>query len=254
MTDTLSQCSGHSDEISLVDIAVIFIRRRYVFYAVFIAISLAGIAYALLAPEQHEYVSLIQIAQKDKNKPIQAAEITIATLKSRWLPEIETVYRTEHDEKLPLMVAFSNPENTDLVRFMSETVQSKAEIVEATHQALIDKVRKHQDGLIKHEKSSLERQIASLDKALNSLEGQQNSGEALAAIIEKRASLEGKMESLQSVEVLVTSRQSAESTSPRRGLIVVFAVILGGISGVFLAFMSEFFVAVRKKLVKAEFE
>lgn len=248
MTDTLPQRRESPGETSLVDIAIIFIKRRYVFYAVFVAVTLAGLAYALLATEQYEYVSLIQIAQKDKGEPVQAAPVTIATLRSRWLPEIEAAYRAEHDEKLPFKVAFNNPENTDLVRITSRAATSAAKIVAEAHQALINSVKEHQDELIKREKGSVENQIASLDSALDSLKGQDNSGEALAALIEKRAKLEGVAESLESVGVLVTSRQSDERASPRRGLIVIFSVLLGGILGIFMAFMSEFFVSVRTKL------
>lgn len=248
MTDTLPPRREYPDEISLVDIAIIFIKRRYVFYAVFVAVTLAGLAYALLATEKYEYVSLIQVAQKDKGEPVQAVPVTIATLKSRWLPEVETAYRAEHNEKLPFKVVFSNPENTDLVRITSQVATPAAKIVAAAHQALINSVKEHQDELIKHEKGSVKNQIASLDNALDSLKGQQNSGEALAALIEKRAKLEGVAESLKSVDVLVTGRQSDERASPRRGLIVIFSVLLGGIMGVFMAFMSEFFVSVRTKL------
>lgn len=248
MTDTLPQRNEYPDEISLVDIAITFIRRRYVFYVVFVVVTLLGLAYALLASEQYQYVSLIQVAQKENDKSIEAAETTIAALDNRWLPEAETAYRAEHEKKLPFQVAFSNPENTGLIRFSSEANPVNAETVTATHQALIDRIKSHQDSLIKREKNSLARQMASLNKALGSLEGQQNAGEAIASAIEKHSRLEGASESLKSVEVLVTSRQSAVRIAPRRSLIVVLSVLLGGTLGIFAAFMSEFFVSVRKQL------
>lgn len=248
MTDTLPQRNEYPGEISLVDLAITFIRRRYVFYGVFVAVTLLGLAYALLASEQYQYVSLIQVAQKDKDEPIQAPAATIATLANRWLPEVETIYRAEHDKKLPLQVAFSNPENTALIRFSSEASQASAEAVTATHQTLIDKIKSHQGALIKREQNSLSRQMASLDKALGSLEGQQDAGEAIASVMEKRSKLEGLSESLKGVEVLVTSRQSAVRIAPRRSLIMVLSVLLGGMLGIFAAFMSEFCVSVRKQL------
>ncbi|OEY65164.1 Wzz/FepE/Etk N-terminal domain-containing protein [Marinobacter sp. X15-166B] len=252
MNESLPQRTDYADEISLVDLATTFIRRRYVFYVVSITVTLSGIAYALLAPEKYEYISLIQVAQKNSDEPIQSVESTIATLESRWLPEVATIYRAKHGNPLPLSVTFSNPKNTGLIRFATEAKKTEADTVTATHQALIESVKRHQDGLIKHAQTGLARQMDSLEQVLNSLRGQQNAGEALAAALEKRTQLESMAESLRSVEVLVTSRESAARTSPKRSLIVVLAVLLGGMMGVFMAFMSEFFVAVREQLITAE--
>ena len=54
----------YDDEISLVDLATTFLRRRRVFYVVFIVVSLVGVAYALSAPEKYEYVTLMKLAEK----------------------------------------------------------------------------------------------------------------------------------------------------------------------------------------------
>jgi uncharacterized protein involved in exopolysaccharide biosynthesis len=45
--------------------AATFIRRRRVFYVVFLLCTLGGLAYALLTPEKFDYVSLVQLAEKD---------------------------------------------------------------------------------------------------------------------------------------------------------------------------------------------
>lgn len=54
----------YDDEISLVDLATTFLKRRRVFYVVFVVVSLAGVAYALFAPERYEYVTLVKLAEK----------------------------------------------------------------------------------------------------------------------------------------------------------------------------------------------
>ncbi|MCK0107306.1 Wzz/FepE/Etk N-terminal domain-containing protein [Marinobacter sp. S0848L] len=248
MNESLSQRPEAPDEISLVDLATTFIRHRRIFYAVFVTVTLLGVAYAFLTPEKYEYVSLIQIAKKEKGDPIQPAQATIATFENRWLPEVEAAYQAKNDEKLPFNVSINNPESTGLIRFRSEATGANAKAVEAIHESLIEHVKHYQNALVQSARESLVRQTDSLDKLIDSLQGQQNAGEAIASTIEKRSQLESQRESLKSVEVLVVSRQSVDRVSPKRGLIVVLSVLMGVTLGVLLAFMSEFYCSVKAQL------
>ncbi len=242
------QRPDYSDEISLVDLVTTFIRRRRVFYVVFVAVVLAGLAYALWVEDKHDYVSVIQIAQENSGAFVQSPEATIATLENRWLPEVQAVNRAKHDRKLPFEVSFNNPESTGFIRFSSNATKEEAKAIEAAHSALISSVKGHQGELIKKERLNMKRQIASLENALEALRDEKDAGEAIASIIEKRSKLEGDMEGFQEVEVLVTSRQSAGKTAPKRNLIIVLAILLGGMFGVFVAFMTEFAGLVREQL------
>ncbi|SHK36543.1 Chain length determinant protein [Marinobacter antarcticus] len=253
MNNTQSTPSGgqrpdYSDEISLVDLVATFIRRRRVFYVVFVTVTLAGLAYALWMPDEYEYASLIQIAQKDSKEFVQPPETIIATLESRWFPEVKAIYREKHGRKLPFNVSFINPESTGLIRFSSNTTKEEEKSVGAAHSSLISSVEDHQKVLIEGERQSLERQLVSLEKAIETLKGEKDAGEAIAGTIERRSRLEAKLEGLQGAEVLVTSRQSAEKVAPKRRLIVVLAVLLGSMLGVFLVFISEFAALVREQV------
>lgn len=248
MTNSVEQRPRYDDEISLVDLATTFIRRRKLFYVVFLLSVGAGVAYALLATERYEYVSLIQAAAKSGGEPVEEPATTIATLENRWLPELESTYLAENDQRLQIGVNFSNPDNTILLRLSSQAAQDSADVVEQAHTALIKKVSAHQNSQIERERNSLKRQVESLDKVVESLQGKQDSGEAIAAAIQKRVGLESDLEQLSPVEVLVVSRESADRKGPNRRLIVVLAALIGGALGVFLVFMAEFGSAVRSHI------
>ena len=249
MDNTPERRPTYDDEISLVDLATTFIRRRRVFYVVFLVTTLAGLAYALLlVPEKYEYVSLYQVAEVDSGKTVEAPATTIATLENRWFPEIQATYRQTEEKKLPLGVSFSNPENTGLIRIASEASPENAALVEKTHERLIDQLKERQQALLNREKQSLENRIDAIDRAVESLQGGEDTGSAIAEAYEKRVELEGKLEGLSPGEALVVSRESAERKGTSKGLIVVLAAILGGMMGVFLAFFSEFVALVREQL------
>jgi len=240
----------YSDEISLVDLATTFIRRRRVFYVVFLICTLGGLAYALQASNTYEYVSLVQVAQKDTETSLQAPAVTIATLENRWLPEVKTFFRTQNEENLPFSVKFENPENTGLIRLSTETTEDQAEQVEETHKLLIQDVSQYQEALVKREQVNLDRQISSLSAVAESLKQQPESSDAYAAALQKSSNLEIARQNLAGMEVLVSARQSADKTGPKRSLIVILATLLGGMLGVFMVFMAEFGANVKMQLAK----
>ena len=249
MDNTPERRATYDDEISLVDLALTFIRRRRVFYVVFLATTLAGLAYALLlVPEKYEYVSLYQMAEVDSGKTVEAPATTIATLQNRWFPEIQASHRQTEEEKLPFEISFSNPEDTGLIRIVSETSPENSVLVEQTHRKLIEQVKERQQTLLAREKQSLENRIEVIGRALESLQGGENTGSAIAEAYEKRVELEGRLEVLNPGEALVVIRASAESKGTSKRLIVILAVLLGGMMGVFLAFFSEFIGLVREQL------
>lgn len=236
------------DEISLVDLASTFLKRRRIFYGVFLVTLAAGILYAVLMPEKYDYVSLVQLAEKDAGNFVEKPATVIATLENRWLPEIEAAYIAEYDEPLPFDVIFSNPENTGLVRIVSEAAPANSDDVKQIHSQLIEKLEQTQSVAVSSLRSNLERQIESLTSTIDMLEGSQDVGTAIADAVNKRLSLQVLLQSIQPAELLVLNRQMGERKGPARSLIVVLAAMLGLMTGILLSFFAEFVSLVRANL------
>lgn len=248
MSTTQQQHQRYDDEISLVDLAATFVKRRHIFYAVFLLCTLAGLAYALVTEETYQYTSLIQIAEKGSESHLEPPATTIATLESRWLPEQEVIYRAETDTRLPFKTSFSNPENTGLIRMVSESSQEHASDVKDVHHYLIEQVQQRHNALLTREQRSLESRIQSIDQSIDVLQNGQDTGQALAEAFERKTRLQSNLEALKATETLVLARQGADKTGPARSLIVILAAVLGLMGGVFLAFFTEFIVAVKSQL------
>ena len=239
---------AHDDEISLVDLVSTFLKRRRIFYVTFLVTLAAGILYTILIPEKYDYVSLFKLAEKDAGSFIEKPATVIATLENQWLPEIEATYLAEHDQSIPFDVVFSNPENTGLVRIVSEAVPASADDVKRIHGQLIEKLEQTQSVAVSTLRGNLERQIESLTSTIDRLEGSQDVGAAIADAVNKRLSLEVLLHSVQPAELLVLSRQMAERKGPARSLVVVLAAMLGLMGGIFLSFFAEFVSLVRVNL------
>jgi len=236
------------DEISLVDLASTFLKRRRIFYVVFLVTLVAGILYAILAPEKYDYVSLFKLAEKDAGGFVEKPATVIATLENHWFPEIEATYRAGHDQPVPFDVVFSNPENTGLVRLVSEAEPSESDDVKQIHSQLIERLEQAQSVAVSTLKENLERQIESLASTIDRLETSRDAGVAIADAVNKRLSLEMLLHSIQPAELLVLNRQMAERKGPARSLIVVLAAMLGLMAGIFLSFFAEFVSLVRTSL------
>ena len=112
----------HDDEISLVDLAATFLKRRRVFYVVFILVTFVGAAYAIFAPEQYEYVTLAKLAEKSSGEYIEEPSAIIAELDSLWLPDLQAKYHAENDRSLPFGITANTVSYTHLTLPTSDLV------------------------------------------------------------------------------------------------------------------------------------
>jgi len=238
----------YQDEISLVDLATIFVRRIWLFIVLFVLFVVGGVVFALLQDEQYEYVSLYQIAEKSAEEPVEKPAKAIAVMQSQRLPELEAAYKAEHGERVPFNVSFSNPEDTSLVRISSEAVKDSAEDVRAFHKELLDHLKSRHEKQIVDARSNIETRLDSVVRTLEALKQTPEAGQAVAEVMQKQVELEGELASLSSGELMVVGRESIERVAPNRKLIVVLAAVVGFIFAFVAVFFAEFASLVRKAL------
>lgn len=238
----------YQDEISLVDLATIFVRRIWLFIVLFVLFVVGGIVFALMQEEQYEYVSLYQIAEKSADEPIEMPAKAIAVMQSQRLPELQAAYKAEHGERVPFSVSFSNPENTSLVRISSEASRDSADNVTVFHSELLDYLRNRHEKQIVDARKSLETRIDSVTRTMETLKQTPDAGQALAQVMQEQVELEGKLALLSSGELMVVGRESIERVAPNRKLIAVLATVVGFIFAFIAVFFAEFASLVRKAL------
>lgn len=241
----------YDDEISLVDLATTFIRRRNVFFVVFGGVVIIALLYAfLVVGEVREYRTLVQLAEEN-NRAVEAPAAVVAAIQSRWFPEWQSVYAETEGEKLEIKLAAEHPENTNLIKLTSEASPEDAELVITTHQKMVDEILQRQNTVISRSRKTLEQRLDSVNEILEQLDGQEGAGEAIAQTIKERVNLEARLEDLQPAEVLVVARQGTDNKGTSKKLILALALVLGGMFGIFAAFMAEFASHVRKAMAES---
>lgn len=244
------------DEISLVDLAKILIRRWKLMTVTFLVIVLGALAYALLMERTYEYVSIYQVAEQaprdsDDLGALELPATVVAKVTNLYMgPVTRDLRSAENLESLPFGVSVSNPSDTLLIRLTSETSAAHGQLVETMHATMLKQIKDGQHGLLERRRTGLERQ---LENAKISLEAAKNSSSATAAELvasysSRVAELEDRLALLREGQVAQTAVQSLEPTGTGRSLIIALGIVIGAMFAVMGAFFMQFAIAVRDSL------
>lgn len=252
MTNIEENRPQYDDEISLVDLATTFIRRRRVFYAAVISVLMMAVVYTFaFVDEVKEYSTLIQLGEQQGEgsyDPLEQPAAVIATIENRWYPELQSAYAETEGEKLPVSINADNPKQTTLIKLSTETSSENAGEVEEVHQQLVDKITQRQSEILVHQRNVLERRLESISGTLDRLSNRDVAGEALAQVIREQAEIRAQLESLKPAETLVVARESLENKGTSKKLILALSLVLSFMLGIFATFMAEFVAHVRQAM------
>lgn len=258
MNDIPEQRHQYDDEISLVDLATVFVKRRHTFYLVFGGVVLIALAYAVfLVGEVKEYTTLVQLGEQvedGKREPLEPATTVVATIENRWYPEQQALYIELENSRLPFQISVEAPKNTSLIKLTSKSSPINSERVVSVHEKLVSQVVGRQTQLLERKKQALEQRLKYINDYLQGLSGQEAMGEAAAQAVQERIEVSAQLESLQPAEVLVVARESLENKGTSKRLIMVLAVFLGLMFGIVATFTVEFISKVRQQLSRSSIE
>ena len=210
------------DEISLVDLAKILIRRRWWLIGTAGVVVLLALAFALLThgDPEYQYTSIYQQAEAEPGRPLTSSASVIQQMESLDWPNYQRRYKEENKvEALPFDLEINNPDNTTLVTLNSTATAQNRDQVLNLHETLLGSV--------------IERQQEALER--------ENYADRLFE-------LERELENLKEGEVIEYAARGEEQEGTSSMLILVLGIVLGGIAGVMAAFFAEFVFRVRESL------
>lgn len=113
----------NDDEISLIDLWLVLVRRRFLVLAVMAAAATAGLAAAFLLPPKYEFTTTVRIGQvpvslsEGEEKNIDSPETVLANVQGSYLPQAqaELLARSARDQSLPRVTSEIQQGSTLLV-------------------------------------------------------------------------------------------------------------------------------------------
>lgn len=245
------QPQPYDDEISLVDLTLILIKRRWWAIGAGALIFVAALAYALIVRGEPSYqmVSIYETAQytdeKGQEQPTQSTNGLIQRLQTVHWPELRRAYLAEHSDldEMPFELVFNNPEDTHLISLVTPAEESDQEEVEHIHRRLLAPIIETQRKEIENRQRVLQSQAKRIQTQMKTVETADfdSAGELYAQYSDQLLELEAVLESLREGGVIqYAARGDKAANGPSSFLILVLGLVLGGVIGVMAAFFAEF--------------
>lgn len=239
------------DEISLIDLAKLLVRRWKAMAGIFVVVVLIALAYALMHPPVFTYTSIYQVAERDAGQPLETPASLVARAQTLYLgPVTRELIDDEGLQRLPFETEISTPENTQTVKLATAAPEAQVDRVKAHHQALLERLADGQQRLLERRRQALERQLASVDETISQRTQSSDAvnTELLSRTMKRKFQLEAELAGLLPGEAAQVAVQSLERQGTSRALILALGVVLGGMLAVMGVFILHFISLVRESL------
>ena len=237
----------YDDEISLVDLASILVKRWKAMAIIFTVIVLGALAYALMMPRTYTYTSLYEVAEQGLDSALEAPETLVAKAQNLYLgPETRKLLAImdSEPEVLPFETSITNPAKTLLVSLSSEADEGDEDIVKQLHDNVLARMQDGQKSRIESAKKSLQQQMEDAQEALDAVQQSSSnklgSAEVISSLMERIAKLKNGLADIRDGEISQTAVKSLLPTGTSRKLILMLGVVLGGLLAVMGAFFMQF--------------
>lgn len=236
-----------SDEVSLVDLAVLLVKRWKLLLTIFTLIALATLAFALLRPTSYTYTSLYAIAETlDEEGELSGLETPGAVKAKLTLSTLPAQISAYLDEKgwqsLPFNVDAQRLGDTRLIALTTEADSTQAGNVEALHRRVIEALVEDQEALYRRKRESLERRLSSIRQIMSS------AGAAKEGLVESAGKIESELGALQAGRIEQIAVRSLRPQGIGTGLIVALGLVLALLLAVVGAFVAHFTTLIRESL------
>ena len=179
------QTSVVSNEISLVDLLRVLIKRKNTLLTVFFLFLLGGIVLAIILPKQYQYTTTIEIGTtvvKDDIRLIDDPETLLAKIQESYIPLALLHYRNAHpNDDIKYNVTARIPKKSQIIVLEAEGSQNTADVYKQVEKNIVDQIIEDHSRLILviHKEYQLE-----IEKINNEVASLQDQSKLLEAKIE----------------------------------------------------------------------
>ena len=174
----------NEDEISLVDLWLVLVRRRFILVATVLACILAGLLFALLRPPSYAFTTMIQIGRivelpeqnessavgsRATSNALESTETVVAKLNEGYIPKVLAEYVDEADDRAAFKIEASSPKQSQLILIKSKASEKQSELHLGLHKKILEVLLLDHDVLIGNIRISKEIHLAQESRKYESL-------------------------------------------------------------------------------------
>lgn len=238
------------DGISLIDLAMVLVRRRKMIAVITTFIILSGMAAALLASKSYTFTTSIEIGSQIINgtvKSFESPQTLLAKLQYSFIPQTLNEHQLSNpaDEK-KYKIIVRVPKNSDIIVLEAKGAEEQADLLSGLLQNITQKAAHDHSRIFESVKRNLLSQLEQTRTKLANL-GSSANNHAEEAILQ--SSIEGyssQLANLRNTREISPPMKSLGPSGVNGKLIVIIAAFAGIFLGVFSAIFAEFVEKVRE--------
>ncbi|NOZ51518.1 MAG: hypothetical protein GXP08_00010 [Gammaproteobacteria bacterium] len=238
------------DGISLVDLAMILVRRKKLIALIVAIFITLGFTTALLTPKTYQYSSVLEIGSQiisGKLQTLEPATNLIAKLDSSYIPQILYNYRLSNPaDRGEYKIKTSSSGNT-IITLGIKGSEKQGDLVKSFLRKASQKVISDHDDTYTSIKNSLVTLLDQIKHDLQKLKLSSNNEAEITAQYNTIKLLTAQLTSLHNTQVISPPMRSFEPTGSGRKLIAILSTFAGLFFAVLAAFFAEFISKVREK-------
>jgi uncharacterized protein involved in exopolysaccharide biosynthesis len=238
------------DEISLVDLAMVLVRRKRIIVVITTFVILLSVITAFLMPKSYTFATSIEIGSQIIDgtiKPFESPETLLAKIQHAFIPQsLNKQRQTNPENKTKYKITSSIPKSSVIIVLEVKGTEDEADLLKSLlqsinqqaifdHSRIYNSVRKNITSRLKQTTTDLEI-LKKTDDNETEIATQQN-------LIELYSS---QLANLRETREILPAMKSIEPTGTSRKLIVIISAFAGIFLGIFSAFFAEFVAKVRE--------
>lgn len=241
-----------NDEISLISLVTVLLRRKLLISTIFIIFLLSGVAYALLTPRTYTSSVSIEVGSQMINgtvTPLETPKALLAKLQHSFFHQALSEHRKSRpDDKEKYKIIFSVPADSNITLLEVKGSDDETHTLKKLLQSISQKAIQDHSHIYGSIKRDLETRLS---QAISNLELLKKSDKNESEITNTQniiESLNSQLANLRNTRTIQPPIRSLEATGTSRKTIVIAAIVAGIIFSVFAAFFAEFWLKVQERI------
>jgi len=237
------------DEINLLDLWLVIIKRKNLFFVVLLLSLLSGFSYALFKPQNFNFSTAVEIGsriQQDNFVAIEEPASVLGKINRAYIFLVGVQYLEEYPDKVDVpKITASLGKGTSIIELTIKGVVTEKEDYIRLLTRITDKIIEEHKQIISVSAANLEQLKSKIKVNIDSIDRHQDlSGKEKISLINnfniELSAIDMKMANLRETKVIVKPAQSIEPVGQGKKFIVIISIVVGIFIAFFTVFVFEF--------------
>lgn len=242
------------DEISLIDLSLILIKRKTLFISILLSFIVAGIAIALIVPKKYMYSTSIEIGSQlidNKVQPLESPNTLRAKLQHGYIPIVQKSWlKGAPEDSRKFKIHAIIPQSSQIIVLEAKAAESDDDTIVNLLSQITSKATADSNKIYTSLQLSLQQLKRQTEQKIQALAKKADASSEIETLQQTLDNYDLQLANLRKTRIILPPTPSEEPVSISRKLIVIAATLLGLFSGFVTVFVAEFISKVKEVQLK----